>query len=125
MKRITRQLVCVLGVLFACASHAAEPLWIDVRSAGEYEQGHLEGAILIPHGEIEQGVAALDIDRDTTLYLYCRSGNRSGKAKARLEAAGYTRVINVGGLEDARSFSRQLLACAEQESEECPAEPPV
>jgi len=125
MKRITRQLAYVLSLLFTGAGHAAEPLWIDVRSAGEYEQGHLEGAILIPHHDIEEGVASLKIDQGATIYLYCRSGNRSGKAQKRLEAAGYTRVINVGGLEDAKSFSRQLLACADNETVACPAEPPA
>lgn len=125
MKTITRLLAPALCLLFSLACHAQDALWIDVRTAGEYEQGHLEGATLIPHGEIEDGIAALQVAKDTPIYLYCRSGNRSGKAQERLQALGYTRVTNVGGLEDARAYARQLLACAEDTREDCPVEPPA
>jgi phage shock protein E len=83
-----------------------EAVWIDVRSAEEYARGHLRQAPRIGHDEIESGIAALALDTDTPIYLYCAAGGRAGMAKSRLEALGYTNVTNVGGLEDAR----QLLA---------------
>jgi phage shock protein E len=84
-------------------------VWIDVRSAEEYAQGHLEQAPRISHDQIETGVAELGLAKNAPIYLYCAVGGRAGKAKRRLEAQGYTNVTNVGGLEDA-----QRLVAAEQ-----------
>ena len=44
------------------------------------------------------------ISKDEEIFLFCRSGNRSEKAKKILEADGYTRVINIGGFERAKEF---------------------
>ena len=44
------------------------------------------------------------ISKDEEIFLFCRSGKRSGKAKKILEAEGYTRVINIGGFEEAKEF---------------------
>ena len=81
---------------------AADAVWIDVRSAEEYAQGHLEQAPRIAHDQIEAGVAELGLAKNTPIYLYCAVGGRAGKAKRRLEAQGYTDVTNAGGLEDAQ-----------------------
>ncbi len=81
-----------------------QPVWIDVRTPSEYEQGHLEGAALIPFDAIEKGTMALRLDKDQPIYLYCAVGGRAEIARKRLQAAGYTRVTNVGGLEDARAL---------------------
>ena len=80
-------------------------MWIDTRTTEEYAEGHLEQAALIPYDVIEEGVAALQLSKDAPIYLYCRSGNRSGKAKLALEAQNYSNVINVGSLEDARALA--------------------
>jgi phage shock protein E len=126
MKTIMRLLTPLLCLLFTPAGLGDEAaVWIDVRSAGEYAQGHVAGATLIPHDEIEAGIQDLQVEKDTPILLYCRSGNRAGKAQKRLEALGYTNVTNLGGLEDAREYSRQLLACAEEATEDCPARPPA
>ncbi len=85
----------------------ADAVWIDTRTAEEFAEGHLEQAALIPYDVIVEGVAALPLSKDTPIYLYCRSGNRAGKAKLALEAQNYTNVTNVGGLEDARSLASQ------------------
>lgn len=79
-----------------------EAVWIDVRSEEEYARGHLEQAPRIAHDEIGTGIAALALDKDTPIYLYCAAGGRAGMAKSRLEALGYTDVTNAGGLDDAR-----------------------
>ena len=43
----------------------------------------------------------IDITKDQPIYLYCRSGNRSGKAAVMLEKIGFTNVINAGGIDEA------------------------
>ncbi len=82
-------------------------VWIDVRSAEEFSEGHLEGAILIPHDEIDAGIRKLDLSSDTPIYLYCRSGRRAGMARDRLHELNYNTVINVGGIDDARRLTGQ------------------
>jgi len=98
-------LVFSLGCTADVQAPPGDAVWIDTRTAEEYAEGHLEQAALIPYDVIEEGVAALQLPKDAPIYLYCRSGNRAGKAKLVLEAQNYTNVINVGGLEDARSLA--------------------
>jgi len=100
-------LALCLAVVFPLSAMAEEALWIDVRSAKEYSEVHVEQAVNIPHNEIAPGIAALDADKDALIYVYCRSGHRSGLAKDTLEDMGYTRVVNVGGLEVALKKSGQ------------------
>lgn len=77
-------------------STAAQPgvQVIDVRSIGEYEAGHLQGALNIDveSGGFDDGVARLD--RNVTYALYCRSGRRSTLAAERMAAAGFTNIVN-------------------------------
>ena len=82
-----------------------EAFWIDVRTAEEYQAGHVEGAINIPYEEIVERIGEVTEDPDALIYVYCRSGRRSGIAQGMLQDAGYTQVINLGGLEDARKKS--------------------
>ena len=101
----------VLAVIILCsgapsrAEIPADAVWIDVRSPAEYAGGHLEGAESIPYDGIEAGVAQLKLAKNTPIYLYCAVGGRAGIAKKSLEAQGYSQVINVGGLEDARGIA--------------------
>ena len=90
--------------LFSVPLMAAEPVWIDVRSPQEYNVDHLDAAINIPFGEVAEKLPEVAPEKDTTLYLYCRSGNRASIAKRSLEAIGYSRIVNVGSLEDAKEF---------------------
>lgn len=57
----------------------SETLYVDVRELSEWQAGHIDGAILIPLGEIESGDLS-KIPKDTPVKLYCRSGRRSGIA---------------------------------------------
>ena len=79
-------------------------LLLDVRSAGEYEAGHLEGAVLIPHDALTERLAEVlekqGGDKDKPIVLYCGSGRRAGIAKEELKRAGFTRVTNLGGMSD-------------------------
>ena len=78
----------------------AKGVWIDVRSAEEFNAGHLQGAVNIPHDKIIEGVKALGSDKDAPINLYCRSGRRAEAALTELKNAGYTNVTNHGGYED-------------------------
>ena len=73
-------------------------LIIDVRTSEEYAQGHYPGAVNIPHEQILAGVRSRAIGPDDPVVLYCRSGNRSGKAQTTLSDAGYSVTHNAGGL---------------------------
>ena len=108
-----RFLVHGVGLALALATGIARAelpenaVWIDVRTPGEYAEGHLEGAKQIPFDGIEAGVNKLDLAKDTPIYLYCGSGGRSEVAKQALERKGYTQVTNVGGLGDALQLTGQ------------------
>ena len=79
----------------------AEPqhLLVDVREEEEYVTGHADGAVLLTLDTICAETAAAVIPaKDTLLLVYCRSGRRSRQAVQELEALGYTRVYDLGGL---------------------------
>jgi phage shock protein E len=75
---------------------------VDVRTADEVKDGALPGAKHIPIDEFDARIAEVGADKSQPIVLYCASGNRAGKAKAKLEAAGYTYVVNGGGYDDLR-----------------------
>lgn len=63
------------------------PIVLDVRTPEEFAQGHLPGAVLIPHDQL---AARLDeLDRDRWVLVYCRSGKRATTAQGILEDAGF------------------------------------
>src|SRR5215472_12150606 len=67
-------------------------LLIDVRTPAEYAARHLPRAINLPLPHIESLIGAHTNDKDQVLLLHCESGNRSGIAKNKLNAMGYTRA---------------------------------
>ena len=73
-------------------------LVVDVRTVEEFAEGHFPGAINIPHEDIVQGIRARNVDKEQTVLLYCRSGNRSGQAEIMLQSSGFAGAKNVGGL---------------------------
>ena len=76
------------------AKHGA--ILIDVRSAAEYIAGHLPNAVNMPLSEIEELVPRKVKDKNRVLLLHCQSGMRSGAARKRLLAMGYTNTYNLG-----------------------------
>jgi phage shock protein E len=116
-----RLAILIVTALLALAAPAwaDEPFWIDVRSASEYADGHVEGAVLIPYTEISERIGEVTTDKDARIYLYCRSGRRSGVALQALEAAGYSNAVNAGGLEEARQTAVRLETCKNDPSVDC------
>lgn len=70
---------------------------IDVRTPEEYSAGHYEGARNIPLSELSRRVNEIGA-RDDAVVLYCRTGSRSAMAANELRSAGFTSVVNAGGL---------------------------
>lgn len=74
---------------------------VDVRSEQEYNEGHLENAILLPEYEIKSKAEEILTDKLQTIIVYCSSGYRSEKAKKKLEKLGYQKIYNLcKGLEN-------------------------
>ena len=73
---------------------------IDVRTQEEWDNGYIEDAIHIPLSIISEDIDKFVKSYDEEILLYCRSGNRSGKAKEILEKLGYSNAINIGGISD-------------------------
>ena len=70
---------------------------VDVRTQSEYEDAHIEGAVLVPLDTIGDGDIAALPDKDATLIVYCRTGVRSAQASAALVKLGYTHVYDMDG----------------------------
>lgn len=73
---------------------------LDIRSAMEYDRGHIEGAINIPAEELEEQAEEMIQSKSTPIIVYCKNGTRTGKAIRTLEKLGYTRVKSLGGISD-------------------------
>nr|WP_226682410.1 sulfurtransferase TusA family protein [Sutcliffiella horikoshii] len=66
---------------------------LDVREPAEYAFGHIPGAVSVPLGDLEGGIAELDKEKET--YVICRTGSRSDMAAQKLTELGFTKVKNV------------------------------
>ena len=114
MKKIITCLLATLGLTTACGQQNFENtdvqgfselitapgvVLLDVRTAAEYAEGHIEGAVLIDQKQddfVEKAKAALPIDK--TIAIYCRSGRRSADAAGKLADIGYKCVNLKGGI---------------------------
>lgn len=97
-------------VAVAAPDHALPPfaerpddaVVIDVRTPPEWMGGTVQGAERVNwlQPDFAERVEAAGVAKDAPVYLYCRSGARSGKAEAALREAGYSRVANAGAYGD-------------------------
>jgi len=74
-----------------------ETLFLDVREAAEWDEGHLPGAVHIPRGSLESRAEGLLPDRSRPVVVYCAAGNRSAFAAKSLEELGYEDVTSLAG----------------------------
>lgn len=79
----------------------------DVRTPEEYARDHVSSAKLLPLSEIQAGKYPAEA-KDSPIAIYCRSGNRSKEAKEILEKAGYTNIIDMGGLSDTAKYGLSI-----------------
>ena len=73
---------------------------IDARTDEEFNEGHIEGAILIPEYEIGDRAENELPDKEQLILVYCRSGRRSKIAAQALADLGYINVKEFGGIID-------------------------
>jgi len=73
---------------------------LDVRTQEEYDSGHIKDAVLLDSGDVSAKAATVIPDKDATILVYCRSGNRSATASKQLIEMGYTKVMDFGGIID-------------------------
>ncbi len=76
---------------------------IDVRTPEEFEEEHFPNAINIPVGELQGRLSEVG-EPSTPVVLYCLSGSRSAYAARLLKSAGFTDVLNAGGIADMPEF---------------------
>ena len=115
MKKLLTTILSATAILFPLTTSAntthkleqsavqpekAKGIWIDVRSAEEFNSGHLQNAVNIPHDQIIEGIKSVSSDKNAPINLYCRSGRRAEVALNELKKAGYTNVTNHGGYDD-------------------------
>jgi rhodanese-related sulfurtransferase len=81
--------------------HGPEDVVIDVRTPGEYADGHLAGApnVDMMSPDFAERFDQLGLDTESPIYLYCRSGNRSNRAAKILRDRGFEKAYNIGGYE--------------------------
>lgn len=105
MKINTLRKIIWLSVLMCLSALSyANPVWIDVRSTGEYSADHIEGDMNIPYDHIVSETLKRIPDKNTDIKLYCRSGRRAGIAVSALKQAGYKNVSNTGGIVNTRTM---------------------
>ena len=73
---------------------------LDVRTAEEFKEKRIPGAINIPNETIGTEEIPELPDKEQLILVYCRSGNRSKQASEKLAALGYTNIIEFGGIND-------------------------
>lgn len=73
---------------------------LDVRTLEEYNEGHIEGAIVLSHDEVKEKSNTVLPNKEDIVLIYCRSGRRSEIAAKELIAMGYSKVYDFGGIID-------------------------
>jgi rhodanese-related sulfurtransferase len=116
-KFLTLFLLLANSIIFSCKSQQypelgpqefskavadSNAILLDVRTPEEYQTGHLKNARLIDFYEDNFYSQIATLDKSKTVYLYCRSGSRSGQAQEKmLKELGFKKVINLkGGIQD-------------------------
>jgi len=76
---------------------ASTPVILDVRTAREFDAGHVPGAINVPHTEIPDRIEEISAFKGKEVVVYCGSGKRAAMAEADLLAAGFSNVRDLEG----------------------------
>lgn len=87
---------------------AGQATLYDVRTPDEYAEGYFMGSKSWPLQDIENGQYP-KVDKNSKIYIYCRSGNRSAQAEALLKNAGYTNIINLGGIDAVTAMGGKIV----------------
>ena len=74
-----------------------KPVLLDVRTQSEYNDGHIQNAINIPHDQILKEPQLVSAYKDSQVVVFCRSGFRAGKVIEMLEGLGFKEIIDIDG----------------------------
>ena len=74
-----------------------KPVLLDVRTQSEYNDGHIQDAINIPHDQILKEPQLVSAYKDSQMVVFCRSGVRAGKVIEMLEGLGFKEIIDIDG----------------------------
>ena len=74
-----------------------KPVLLDVRTQSEYNDGHIQNAINIPHDQILKEPQLVSAYKDSQVVVFCRSGVRAGKVIEMLEDLGFKEIIDLDG----------------------------
>ena len=74
-----------------------KPVLLDVRTQSEYNDGHIQDAINIPHDQILKEPQLVSAYKDSQVVVFCRSGVRAGKVIEMLEGLGFKEIIDIDG----------------------------
>ncbi len=80
-----------------------KPFLVDVRTPGEFAQGHPKGSVNIPLDRIGMSIDKFKGKKD--IIVFCRSGNRSSQAKSILESKGITNIVDGGPWENVAQYT--------------------
>jgi phage shock protein E len=94
----------------ACGYLKSGGVIVDVRSAAEFDGGHVARAINLPLATLPDAALSRFPDKDQVLLVHCLAGGRSAVAKRLLKSKGYTRVFNLGAY---RRVERIVRRCQE------------
>jgi rhodanese-related sulfurtransferase len=75
---------------------------VDVRNEEEFQSGHVEASVNIPLDEVADRIE--EFEGKSAIIVFCKSGNRSGMAKAILAQAGISNVTNGGTWQDVKAL---------------------
>ena len=115
MRRITTvvMLMTLAGVLAGCMGLRGgsvklpdNAVLLDVRQIEDFNAGHIDGAVLVPHDKISEKIGSIVPDKGTPVFIYCRSGRRSAIAVEAMKRLGYTNLTDLGGIEEAKKRIR-------------------
>ena len=82
---------------FLKGKNEANAIILDVRTENEYQNGHLENAVLINIYAPDFSSKIKDLNKDNTYYVYCRSGARSRSAVKLMRKEGFSKAFNIKG----------------------------
>jgi rhodanese-related sulfurtransferase len=117
MKLMQRTFLMLMGlaILASCQAQGVKPqklnadgfeaklnstkdkILIDVRTPDEYNEGHLNNAVLINFFDDDFKAQIDQLDKSKPVFVYCKAGNRSGKAANALLQAGFKQVFDLDG----------------------------
>jgi rhodanese-related sulfurtransferase len=84
-------------LLALMATPSKQTVILDVRSAEEFAEGHIKGAINISHEQINANLSKISAFKDQTVIVHCRSGRRAISAENDLRAAGFSDLRHLEG----------------------------